>query len=93
MLRRAVPLLFALGCLSAAPLLAQEPVVPAAPAPGTVTPAGPRLESGFATYRPALAQQAASRAPASAAAADRTIITISTLGLVLLIVLIVILIA
>lgn len=90
MLRRAVPLLFALGCLTAAPLIAQEP---ASPAPAPTVTAGPRLQTGYSSYRPALAPQATSSAAASAAAADRTIITISTLGLVLLIVLLVILIA
>lgn len=93
MLRRAVPLLFAFGCLTAAPLLAQEPVASPAPAAPTVTAAGPRLQTGYSTYRPALAQEAKSSAAASAAAADRTIITISTLGLVLLVVLLIILIA
>lgn len=92
MLRRAVPLLFALGCLTAAPLLAQEPAAPP-PAPASATEAGPRLQPGYSTYRPALAHQAKSSAAASAAAADRTVITISTLALVLLIVLLVILIA
>ena len=92
MLRRAVPLLLAFGCLTAAPLLAQEPVSSSAPAP-TVTQAGPRLQGGYPTYRPALAEEEKSGAAASAAAADRTIITISTLGLVLLVVLLIILIA
>ena len=92
MLRRAVPLLFALGCLTAAPLIAQEPASPS-PAPAPTVAGGPRIQTGYSTYRPALAQQENSSAAASAAAADRTIITISTLGLVLLIVLLVILIA
>jgi hypothetical protein len=92
MVRHSLSMLAAVACLATAPLMAQEPAV-ATPAPQTEVAArpasGPRLEPGFRSYQPSLARDEA--ALATAAAADRTVITISTLGLVLLVVLLIIL--
>lgn len=91
MIRRSWSLVAAVACFATAPLAAQQRATPAPVAAQTVhRPApGPRLEPGFQSYQPAVAQHDA--APAMAAAADRTVITISTLGLVLLGVLLIIL--
>lgn len=93
MVRHSLSMLVAVACLATAPLVAQEPGAPAAPAPhsqvATRPASGPRVEPGFRSYQPSLAGQEA--AAAAAAAADRTVITISTLGLVLLVVLLIIL--
>ncbi|MGH7522344.1 MAG: hypothetical protein ACREMI_13800 [Gemmatimonadales bacterium] len=90
MIQRTLYLLAAVAALATAPAMAQEP---AATAPVTAPPAtqagGPRLEPGYTSYQPTLAQE--ERSLASAAAADRTVITISTLGLVLLVVLLILL--
>ena len=92
MIRRSWYLVAAVACFATAPLAAQQPAKPALVAAQNAPPprgAGPRLEPGFQSYQPAVAQHNA--APAMAAAADRTVITISTLGLVLLGVLLIIL--
>ena len=93
MVRHSLSLLAAVACLATAPLMAQEPAATAPPAPQpqvVARPApGPRVEPGFRSYQPSLARDEA--AVATAAAADRTVITISTLGLVLLVVLLIIL--
>lgn len=90
MIQRTLYLLAAVAALATAPAMAQEP---AATVPVTVPPAtqagGPRLEPGYTSYQPQLAQE--NRSSALAAAADRTVITISTLGLVLLAVLLILL--
>jgi hypothetical protein len=92
MIRRSWYLVAAVAFFATAPLAAQQPAAPAPVAAHQVSHAaagGPRLEPGFHSYQPAVAQHDA--APAMAAAADRTVITISTLGLVLLGVLLIIL--
>lgn len=93
MVRHSLSMLAAVACLATAPLMAQEPAAPAAPAPHSQVAArpatGPRVEPGFRSYQPSLAGQEA--AAATTAAADRTVITISTVGLVLLIVLLIVL--
>lgn len=91
MIRRRWYLVAAVVCFATAPLAAQQPATQApVTAPQAPSPApGPRLEPGFRSYQPAVTRHNA--APATAAAADRTVITISTLGLVLLGVLLIIL--
>lgn len=87
MIRHSLYLLAAVACLATAPATGQEPAQ--APAVSQPAPAGPRLEPGYRSFQPKLAQEQESLA--MAAAADRTVITISTLGLVLLIVLLILL--
>ena len=88
----------AFGCLTAAPLAAQQPASPP-PARSAVAAepsdamssqqlAGPRMPAELRSYRPALTHQ---EAPLAAAAADKTTITISTLGLILIAVLLILL--
>jgi hypothetical protein len=90
MIRRSFYLVAAVACFATAPLAAQQSAQQApVAAHRAVQPAGPRLEPGFQSYQPAVAQHDA--APAMAAAADRTVITISTLGLVILGILLIIL--
>jgi hypothetical protein len=90
MIPRTLYLLAAVAALATAPAMAQAP---AATAPLTAQPApqagGPRLDPGYSSYQPKLAQEEQSLA--AAAVADRTVITISTLGLVLLVVLLIVL--
>lgn len=93
MIRRSFTVLGAVACLATAapPATAQEPM-PQGPAreQSASTRPGPRLDPGFKSYRPKLAQE--EQALVAAAAADRTTITISTIGLVLLIILLIVLI-
>jgi len=92
MIRRSLYLLAAVACLAAAPAIAQEPAAQAPvprPAAAQAARGGPRLDTGFRSYRPSLVQE--HEASAAAAAADRTVITISTLGVILLAVLLILL--
>jgi type IV secretory pathway TrbL component len=98
MMRRALVVLAAVGCVATAPAVAQDPASTPTPAAenaraqgAPAAAAGPRVDPGFRSYQPELARQQHSLA--SAAAADRTVITISTLGLVLLGVLLILLLA
>ncbi|HET8713950.1 MAG TPA: hypothetical protein VFM23_09760 [Gemmatimonadales bacterium] len=91
MTRRPLYLLAAVACLATAPVLAQEPAAPPAREQAPLAGPGPRLDPGFKSFEPRLAQQ--EHALSAAAAADRTVITISTLGLVLLVVLLIVLLA
>ena len=89
MIRRSLYLLAAVACLAAAPAIAQEPAAQAPvprPAAAQAARGGPRLDTGFRSYRPSLVQE-----HEASAAADRTVITISTLGVILLAVLLILL--
>jgi len=90
MIRSSLCLVAAVACLATAPLgavaAAQQPQQPVkAPTPAGAAPAasGPRLAPEFKSFKPKLAEEEAA-ITASAAAADRTVITISTLGLVII---------
>jgi hypothetical protein len=91
--RRAVAFLFTLLCLAPLTLPAQQPTTssPATAPAGAAPGAGPRRAPAFPRYEPTITR--GNTAVATAAAADRTVITISTLGLVLLIVLLIVLLA
>lgn len=88
---RSLFVLAAVACLATGPAMAQQPAAAATQAPVAAQPArGPRIDPGFKSYQPSVVHR---EEAATAAAADRTVITISTLGLVLLVVLLIILLA
>jgi hypothetical protein len=95
MIHRSFCLVAAVACFATAPLAAQQsaaqqsaPQAAAVQRAAVPPAAGPRLDPGFQSYQPTVAQHDA--APAMAAA-DRTVITISTLGLIILGILLIIL--